>query len=92
MTLSVTVVNSHVPVDEIRQVSESWRAHGASWSEGSGGDVITLNTVWEPHICPNDVFAFLVGDLRKRRGWHTPSVYGPKDRTREVIQQWAWLS
>lgn len=92
MTLSVTRIESQVPDKEIRSVSEAWQSHGASWSEGHSGDGTSLNTVWEPHLTPDEVFAFLVEDLRARPGWDTPCVYGPADRTRQSIEPWALLS
>lgn len=43
------------------------------------------------HLGPDEVFAFLVDDLRSRPGWNTPCVYGPRNRTRQSIELWALL-
>ncbi|MDO5628232.1 MAG: DUF4265 domain-containing protein [Mobilicoccus sp.] len=78
-TLSCTTVAHTVSEEEQRAVTEGWRRGGAAWTEGSHR---LLLTVWRPDVNADDAFAFLVDDVRGRRGWHVPAVYSPQDRTR----------
>lgn len=78
--LSVVLVDSVVSDSEQTDVTESWRALGAQWTEGSRG---LLLTVWQGPSA-DDVFDRLVRDVGDRDGWHTPLVYGPDDRALEA--------
>ena len=77
MTLSVCVVDDQVTDEEQVDMTEAWRRHGARWTEGGRG---LLLTVWEPAITADRVFDVITSAIGDRPGWHVPFVYGPQDR------------
>lgn len=79
MTSSLVAVDASVSDFEKKQVTDGWRTHGASWTEGAFG---LLSTVWRPTATADEVHARLTRELRRRAGWRVVSVHSPDDRRR----------
>jgi hypothetical protein len=79
--LSAFATNPRMSEEAVRAMGDSWRAAGASWSEGTG-DVLV--TVWRSEVTRAHVVATLENEQRAGHG-ELVFVAGPEERTRDQL-------